>query len=628
MDDPRQRTGSRPNSRLIRAIGLLAGVLLMAGWASTEPGTPGASTLSPSPASIPAARAAHNVAIITIKGPIDRWTTREVERRLQSATDSKADAVVFELDTPGGELGACLAICGLIRASPIQNTVAWVHPNAYSAGAVIALACREIVVSSTATMGDALPIVADPIFGVQKLPEAEREKFLGPLMAEVVDSARRNGHDEMLVQGIVRRGVALWLVEHTRTGERLFVTADQYRLAVGSEPPRTGTPSVASATAPLDARALPNPPAQDPSPAPISTPGPQPTPLPSSDGAPTEGAYIPAAPGTTEGLIRDVNTELSLRGTRSTRPDLGTPEHAGLYRPLEYIADGYGLILLKPDQMIRWGVAAATIDNDRELAAFFGASPGNLVRLDEGWSGVVARFLSQMWVRGLLIVIFLVALFIEMTHPGVALPGVIALVALVALVVPPVLIDIAAWWTIAAILLGIGLIAVELFLLPGLAVFGVAGVLLLFGGLVGVFVGGPQGLFPDSSQGRNDLAFAVTTILISFATAGICMYVLGRHLPSLPIFNRLVLKNEPREEGTLLEAMSIDQEVRAGDAGLSLTPLRPSGRVQFGDRIVDVVADIGLIPAGTMVRVVSVNAFRIAVEPVPWQGTPAPGSGV
>jgi membrane-bound serine protease (ClpP class) len=582
------------------------------------------------PVSVPAARAAKNVVVITIKGPIDRWTAREVERRLAEAAKNKADAVVFELDTPGGALDACLAICGMIRQSPITNTVAWVNPNAYSAGAVIALACREIIVSGNATMGDALPIAADPIFGVQQMSDAEREKFLGPLMAEVVDSARRNGHDEMLVQGVVRRGVALWLVEHQTTGERLFVTADQYRLAVGSEPPRTGTPAIASATAPLDSKttspgdSAPKPElAASPAQTPTQTPAQPAAPGPDSESGVAPGAeYVPAAPGTSPELVRDVNSELALRGTASKRPDLGVPDHAGKYRLVEYVADGYGLVVLKPEQMLRWRVAAGKVDTDKELKAFFGAS--NVVRLDEGFAGTIARFLSQLWVRGVLIVVFLIALFIEMTHPGVVIPGLVAGVALLALVIPPVLIDIGAWWTAAAILLGIALIAVEVFLLPGLAVFGVAGVLLLFGGLVGVFVGGPGGLFPDSPQGRSDLAFAVTTILISFATAGVGSYVIGRHLHRLPVFGRLVLTDPPKSTGSLFQAMSTTRTLKVGDAGLALTPLRPAGRVQFGEEIVDVVADTGFIPTGTSVRVVSVDDFRVSVEPIPSESIPAP----
>jgi len=54
--------------------------------------------------------------------------------------------------------------------------------------------------------------------------------------------------------------------------------------------------------------------------------------------------------------------------------------------------------------------------------------------------------------------------------------------------------------------------------------------------------------------------------------------------------------------------------VRVGAVGRTLTPLRPSGRVQIGDQIVDVVAEMGFVDADVEVRVVAVERFRTVVE--------------
>src|SRR5262249_15177031 len=138
---------------------------------------------------------------------------------------------------------------------------------------------------------------------------------------------------------------------------------------------------------------------------------------------------------------------------------------------------------------LRYKVATDKVRTDDELKAYFGAK--NIARLDENWADHTARFLSQFWVKGLLIAIFLIALFVEMTHPGLALPGGVAALCLVALVMPPILAGIAGWWTLVAIVAGIVLICLEIFVTPGLAILGVLGVLMLFGGLVGTFLVGP-----------------------------------------------------------------------------------------------------------------------------------------
>lgn len=595
------------------AVVALAAII---GWAARAPWALAQGTDSPAkpaqpaspagaasaPIAVPAGRAARNVAVITIHGPIDKWTAFGVEERIKRAVADGADALVFDINTPGGELKACLDICTAIKSCPIPNTVAWINPEAYSAGSIIAISCREIVVNDPCSFGDALPIVADPIFGLQELPEAEREKMLGPLLAEVVDSARRNGYDEMLVQGLVRRGVELWLVENTKTGRRLFVTEDQYRRAVGHAPTR-GTPGVPSVTGKAGGGGSPVGPSSAGSPgdAPVSE---------------SPDAYQPAAPRTSGDLAREVNAALEVKGSRTQRPDLRDPDQAGQYREVEYVSDGHGLILLKSDKMMSYGVASAVVHNDAELRAFFGAP--SMARINPSWSVGLVRFLTHPICRGVLLIVFLLALFIEMTHPGVILPGAIAAVCLVALVLPPVLVDLAAWWAVAAIVVGILSLAVELFLIPGFGVFGVLGIVLLFGGLLGIFVGGPAGLFPSTVRGRNDLAFGATTMLISTITALILMYFVAKHLPTLPVVGRLVLEGRHGQaadaEGLLAAMADPETIIAVGEEGRTLTSLRPAGRAQFGDRIVDVVTDMGFIDSGEPVRVTAADRFRVVVE--------------
>lgn len=561
---------------------------------------------------IPAARAAKNVAVITIRGEIDKWTERSVRRRIKAAEAAGADAIVFDIHTPGGSGMAMMAISSAIKSSSIANTVAWVNSDAYSAGAVIALACRAIVVNDNAALGDALPIEISLFEGLKPLPDAEREKFLGPIMADVIDSARRNGYDEVMVQGFLRRGIELWLIEREGTGERYFVSAKEYELAVGAEPSRDGTPMVPSITSTDANRGKPVVPPQ---------PSGADDRLPTVDIRP-EAAYVPAAPDVTPRLVHDVNSALRDRNAAdSTRPDFASPEHKHKYKLVSYIADGRGMLTFRTEGLLRYKIATEQVRNDQELQAYFGAT--NMSRLDETWSEHLARFLSQFWVRGLLITIFIIALFIEMTHPGVTLPGAIAAVALVALLAPLVVVNMAAWWMVAAILGGVLMIMLELFVLPGTGIFGIVGALCLFGGLVGAAVGGPQNLFPGAGGTSADLTWGLATALISIVTAFIVIGLIARHLPSLPFLDRIVLKDDPDAAATVLStSIAHTGPVKKGAKGVAITPLRPAGRVQIGDDIVDVVAEMGVIAPGTPVRVVSVDAFRTVVEPIVEPPTP------
>lgn len=617
---------------------------------------------------VPAARQARNIAVITVKGPISALTFKSIERRLQLARRAGADAAVIELDTPGGELGAALDITSLLKRSdtPIPNTVAWVHPNAFSAGSVIAMACREIVVSEAANFGDALVISTNMDGTLRNLKDAERQKLTAPLLSDVVDSARLRGYDEYLVQGFVTLGVRLWEVENIQTGQRVFVNAEEYELIFGQPPadtrprvpsappgetarkifsgrdgkgakketlkqgsPAEGPPTADGAT-PAESQPKADQPASDGATNPASSPAdqkdasqpsnpgesqtaPPPGPPPEHQLIDPSTAVKPASPAVAN-LAKDASATQSLP---PQRPAFSAADQ-GKYKLIEYVSDGNGPLILKTADMERYGLARQVVRNDQELLAFFGAK--NLRRLDPSWSEGLVAFLTNPIVRGVLIVIFLIALFLEMSHPGVTLPGLVAGAALIAILAPPLIIGMANWWEVAAIAAGILLIALEIFVIPGFGITGILGVLLLFAGLIGTFApSGSDSLFPDSPQGRTELLYGVATVAMSVATSMVGCYFLAKHFGSLPVIGKLVLKNAPASEvdESLFAAIAPGAgEVRVGQEGVAITPLRPSGKMQAGDRVVDVVAQMGFIASGAKVRVVAVTEFRVEVEAI------------
>ena len=196
--------------------------------------------------SIPADRQADRIAVITVEGAIDPITSASVQRRIKEAERGGFDAFVLEVDSPGGVLYSCLEISQAIKSSSIKNTVAWVNEEAHSGGAIISMACREIVTNDPSSFGDALIVVLGP-GNIRALSPDERTKMLPPLITDVVDSARRNGYDEYLVQAIVTDGVELWQVEDVETGERFAINESEYRMLFDGDPVR-GRPMLVQVT--------------------------------------------------------------------------------------------------------------------------------------------------------------------------------------------------------------------------------------------------------------------------------------------------------------------------------------------------------------------------------------------
>ncbi len=535
------------------------------------------------PAATPAYRQANTVAVLSIRGEIDRVTLRSLERRVRQAERDGAEAIVLEIDTPGGAVLATLDILHLIRTEAPTNTVAWVNPKAYSAGTIIALACREIVVAPDAAFGDSAPVSM-----LRPLPQAERAKQEAPILAEVIDSARRNHYDEKLVQAFVSVGVELWLIENKATGVQVFVDREEYDVVFGEDPPRQQTPVAA----------------------PQAKPGAQVR----TRARPLFERFAPVneQPVDPEALKRQIEFEQDLP---SSRPLL-TEADSGKWRLVRQVVPNDRLLVVKPAEAISYGLATTVIANDDQLKAYFGAH--TLWRYDRSWSESLVRFLTDPIVMGVLILIFVVCLLIELAAPGLGVFGATAFVSLLVLIGAPWLAGMAQWWEIMLIMLGLLLVAAELFVIPGFGVAGISGALCLLVGLIGTFVTGDV----RTPTGQSELVVGLVATLTSLFAAAVVLWLVARQMETLPILGKFVLKTElggaDMGDGAglgLLEAMGhAHRALELGDLGVAATDLRPAGRANFQGRPVDVKSVSTYIERGSPVRVVSVGRFVIEVE--------------
>lgn len=541
------------------------------------------------PAGVPASRQASSVVVITVKGPIDNVTVRSVRRRIEAARQMNADAIVFEIDTWGGLATAAHEINDIIKQCPITNTVAWVNPKAISAGTFIALACKEIVFAPGGYMGDCAPILP----GLIPMPAAERAKQESPLLTMVVDSARRHGYDERLVMSFVAVDIELWLVEEKETGKRLFIDRHEYGLLFGDTPPETLRSRASGGLPPtdLDAIRIPIPLVKE-----------------------FYEAQAERGGLSREELARQIEKNQELA---SARPELSASDR-GRYLLVEPIIDNKTLLVVYAEQSRRWGLSQGTIASDEELKTFLGAT--SLARLDHTWSEDLVQVLTSMPVRALLLVVFLVGLVWEMATPGVGVPLTISLGAAVLLFGAPALTGLAQWWDIALVLIGFGLVAVELFIIPGFGVAGIAGIVFVGVGFVGTFIApDPSGsILPTSELARQAMMRGVMTLALGFFAGGVAMWLGVKNFSRVPGLSRLVLTERlPRDDEPqgMLSAMGVPQRGPAvGSIGVVVATLRPVGRARFSASIYDVVSERGIIEEGRRVRVVASSPFETVVE--------------
>lgn len=469
--------------------------------------------------------ASKRVVVVPIKGEINGITARAITQRFERANREKVDIIVIRLDTPGGLLKPALDISKAIKAATNIHTVAYVDPNAYSAGALIALACNEIVIKDQGRIGDCAPIMMGG-----KLEGAEREKAESPVRAEFRDSARRNGYNELLAQSMVSYTIGVYKIENRKTGKIRYVDE-------------------------RDAKQL-----------------------------------------------SDYDSPGSSRGQKD-------------WKYIKTVVKSNELLTMTEIEAEEYGFAKAIVQNDGDVQKYLGVSNWELWKWD--WGESIVGFINSMAMTGILMAVGMLALYVALSTPGFGVPEVVAISCFAIVFGSKYMAGIAEWWTIALFVIGVVLLLVELLVLPGFGVAGIAGGICVLVGLLGMVMPKDPGPFPFP---RTPIAWETFWGYTAWLTVGFFIFVggvilLAKYLPRIPKFGRLVLAEAPLAMAAdASRPPDIAPGVDVGQLGVAVGPLHPAGQVRIGQTTVDVVTEGELIDAGSEVEVVRREGNRIVVR--------------
>lgn len=176
------------------------------------------------------------VLVIPIRGAIEPALLYIVRRGAAEAESSGARAVVFVIDTPGGRLDAADAIMRTILSMRVP-CFAFVEKNAFSAGALIALATDRIYMAPGSVIGDAMPIMALPLAGPQEMPADLKEKTVSATAALARAAAEQSGHNPDVAVAMIRAEAELKIGDDVikPAGHLLTLTAKEALRLVGPD---------------------------------------------------------------------------------------------------------------------------------------------------------------------------------------------------------------------------------------------------------------------------------------------------------------------------------------------------------------------------------------------------------
>ncbi len=522
------------------------------------------------------------IVICEIDSDINAGVAVVVERAIKEAAN--ADAIIFIIDTPGGRVDSAIDITNSILEAPC-TTIAYVRGmGAISAGALISFACDYIVMAPGTNIGASTPIM----MGAEG-PMAVDEKSMSFVRARYRALGEEKGHNPLLGEAMVDAEIAIYGVPLEEGGYTIYKIE-------GGVPVEAVTARQIRGLAPAS-----------------DTPGDEEREKDVIDNIfePFED-QIPVALDDLKDAVRqfagsgDTNedSENALLRPVPLPQDLDLPANA------ELISEPGKLLTMTSLEAQRFGLVEHVLRSEDELIEQFAWGALKRHRVAMRWDEALFAFLTNPIISSLLVLAAMGGIYIEVRTPGFGIPGIIGFTALALLFGAHLVVGMATWVDLLLVLIGVSLIVVELFILPGFGFIGVSGIIMV---LAGIYMGLTRVPIPQYSWDYEIMFNAFRTLGYGLSMFFAFMVLSSYFLPKSPLFRRLVLADSQLESMGYIVQTEEDERLVSGLHGIALSNLRPAGIGRFNDKSFDIMTRGEFITKGTPITIIRVEGNRLVV---------------
>ena len=264
-------------------------------------------------------------------------------------------------------------------------------------------------------------------------------------------------------------------------------------------------------------------------------------------------------------------------------------------------------------EAIEYGFCDGIAANIDEVAKQLGHTNYKIVSYQPTFYDGLKGMLNSSILRGILVLIIMGGIYFEMQSPGIGFPLLAAATAAVLYFAPLYMDGLAANWEIIIFVVGIILIALEIFVIPGFGIAGISGIVLAIAGLTLGMV--DNVVFDFENVDGTDFIQALLTVFLGLSGGIILtLYLSNKILTSKKgAFSKVALNTSQYLE---LGYISVDSTLKAlvGKTGVAATDLRPSGKVIIEDENYDARASEGYIEKGKNIKVFSFTSGQLNVR--------------
>lgn len=268
------------------------------------------------------------------------------------------------------------------------------------------------------------------------------------------------------------------------------------------------------------------------------------------------------------------------------------------------------VITFSTKEAIKYGFCDAELNSVDEILVRQGIENYDIVEFELGSAeGIISFFLNPI-VSSVLILLILGGLYFELQTPGIGFPIMASVTALILYLVPYYLNGVAENWEIVLFFVGIVLIAIEVFIIPGFGVFGVFGLFTSIGSLILIMLN--NDFFDFTFVLSKDLVSSSLSVLISVFSFLLLVIFGGVKITDTKAFKKIALEETQESSKGFISKKYSDELI--GMKGKSFSVLRPSGKILINEKIYDASTNGEFIEKNKKVEVISNEGSSLKVK--------------
>ena len=280
---------------------------------------------------------------------------------------------------------------------------------------------------------------------------------------------------------------------------------------------------------------------------------------------------------------------------------------------IENVTDTGQIIAFTANEALENGYCEAIVGDIKELLEHAEIENYEITKYEPTKMENLIGFLVSPAIQGILIMLIVGGIYFELQSPGIGFPLGAAVLAAILYFAPLYLEGLAENWEMVIFAIGLILIILEIFVIPGFGIAGIGGLILALTGLVLSMV--DNIIFEFEFHAVE----AITIVLKSFMIVSVSIFLsfilslyLSKKMLTSETFSWIVLKSTQKKEEGFVGVESKQKEL-IGKTGIAFTDLRLSGKVEIEDETYDAKSEIGFIDKGQKVKVIDYRSGQIYV---------------